>query len=97
MNQKCVSAHSGRPTELTHRNLQGRSLTLKRRTALFEGVDLPVTDQTVPEMTSTQLAQHVLAMKNFMPIIVCTKPSETITDQNALNFWIAKSLIKIDS
>jgi CheY-like chemotaxis protein len=65
-------------------------LALKSRTEFFLGFDLPLTDQTMPEMTGTQLAHHVLAMKNFMPIIVCTGLSETITDQNALNFGIAK-------
>lgn len=42
------------------------------------------------EVTGTQLAQHMLAMTNFMSIIVCTGLSETITDQNASNFGIAK-------
>jgi DNA-binding NtrC family response regulator len=60
----------------------------------LQEVDLLLTDQTMPDMTGTQLAQHVLAMKNFMPIILCTGFSETITEENASNFGIAKLLMK---
>ncbi|MGD9950776.1 MAG: PAS domain S-box protein [Desulfobulbus sp.] len=58
------------------------------------GFDLLITDQTMPELTGTQLAQHVLAINCFMPIILCTGFSETITKDNASNFGITKLLMK---
>ena len=59
-----------------------------------KGFDLLITDQTMPEMTGTQLAQHILAINPFMPIILCTGYSETITEDNASNFGISKLLMK---
>jgi DNA-binding NtrC family response regulator len=41
--------------------------------------DLIVTDQTMPNLTGTQLAQKILKIRPDMPIILCTGHTETVT------------------
>ncbi len=45
--------------------------------------DLVITDQTMPEMTGTELAQEILAMRADMPIIMCTGFSYVVDADSA--------------
>nr|WP_320012999.1 PAS domain S-box protein [uncultured Desulfobulbus sp.] len=56
--------------------------------------DLLISDLTMPEMTGTDLAQRILAIRPSLPIILCTGFSETITEENASHFGIAQLLLK---
>lgn len=40
--------------------------------------DLVITDQTMPELTGTQLAKEITAMRSDIPIIVCTGYSQLV-------------------
>lgn len=44
-----------------------------------EGYDLVVTDQTMPDMTGTELAKKILHIRSNTPIILCTGYSPDIT------------------
>ena len=59
-----------------------------------KGFDLLITDQNMPSLTGTQLAQRILNINSHIPIILCTGFSETITEENASNFGMSKLLMK---
>lgn len=59
-----------------------------------EEFDLVVTDQTMPGLTGTVLAQKILALKPEMPIIICTGFSETLTDGKARELGLAGYIMK---
>ena len=56
--------------------------------------DAIITDQTMPEMTGVQLAAEIKMFNPQIPIILCTGYSETITEETAKNYGIAKFLMK---
>jgi DNA-binding NtrC family response regulator len=45
--------------------------------------DLVITDQTMPEMTGVELAKEVLALRQDMPIIMCTGFSHVVNEDKA--------------
>ena len=57
-------------------------------TANAAGVDLVVTDMTMPHLTGMDLAGRLLAMIPALPIIICTGFSETMTPEKALSMGI---------
>jgi PAS domain S-box-containing protein len=56
--------------------------------------DLVITDMTMPNMTGTDLAKQMLAIKPDLPIILCTGFSELINEENARAMGIKKLLMK---
>jgi PAS domain S-box-containing protein len=59
-----------------------------------DGFDLLITDQTMPEMTGTQLIQEIRAGGATVPVMLCTGYSETITEHNIGYYGISKLLMK---
>ena len=62
--------------------------------------DLIITDQTMPGMTGTELAQRILTLKPEMPIILCTGYSTLISEEEAkahgIREFAMKPLTKMD-
>ena len=62
--------------------------------------DLIITDMTMPNMTGGELAQEILAVKQDMPIILCTGFSELINEEKAqalgIRGYIMKPVVKRD-
>ena len=56
--------------------------------------DLVVTDQTMPGMTGSDLARHVLQIRPDMPIILCTGYSSAISEEQALALGIRGFALK---
>lgn len=59
-----------------------------------ENFDLIITDMTMPHMTGIQLAQTVRAVRNDIPIVVCTGFSELIDEQKAKELGLQKLIMK---
>ncbi len=66
--------------------------------ALFEShpreFDLVITDMTMPKMTGIQFSEKVLAIREDMPIILCTGYHESLTKEVALDMGIGMFLEK---
>ncbi len=56
--------------------------------------DLIVTDQTLPGLTGSEFAKHVLAIDPSMPIIICTGYSAISSEEEALTIGIKKYIHK---
>jgi two-component system, cell cycle sensor histidine kinase and response regulator CckA len=56
--------------------------------------DLVVTDYTMPQMTGSDLAREILAVRSDIPIILCTGFSERISEEKAREIGIAQFLMK---
>ncbi len=56
--------------------------------------DLVITDMTMPKMTGAELAQNILALKNNIPVILCTGYSETIVEAKAIEMGIRQYIQK---
>ncbi len=56
--------------------------------------DLVITDMTMPEMTGTDLAVEMLAIRPDIPIILCTGFSEAIDERTAESFGICEYVSK---
>ena len=56
--------------------------------------DLIITDMTMPKMTGTQLAKHILDIRPGMPIIICTGHSQLINADQARELGIRGYLEK---
>ncbi len=56
--------------------------------------DLVITDMTMPNMTGTELAKNMLAIRPELPIILCTGFSELVTEEKAEAIGIRKLLMK---
>ena len=65
-----------------------------------EVFDLVITDQTMPEMTGSDLARRMLQIRPGIPIMLCTGYSSQISEEKALSYGIkcfaAKPLAKKD-
>jgi CheY-like chemotaxis protein len=48
-----------------------------------EQFDLIITDYTMPQMTGTELAKEVLAIRPCMPVVLCTGFSENVSAETA--------------
>lgn len=58
------------------------------------GFDLLITDQTMPEMTGTQLIAEIHAVGGSLPVILCTGYSEIISEEHLGGHGITKLLMK---
>ncbi|MBW2020218.1 MAG: PAS domain S-box protein [Deltaproteobacteria bacterium] len=56
--------------------------------------DLVITDQTMPNMTGTELAKGLMRIRPDIPIILCTGFSETITAEKARAMGIREFVLK---
>jgi len=56
--------------------------------------DLVITDQGMPRMKGTRLAQEIHTVRPELPIILCTGFSENLTESNAQKIGIRKILMK---
>ena len=56
--------------------------------------DLIVTDQTMPNLTGSELAQEILKIRKNMPIILSTGYSSVISEEKAIAIGIKKYLAK---
>jgi PAS domain S-box-containing protein len=70
----------------------GEALELFRRDPFR--FDLVITDQTMPRMTGMELAREILAIRQDMPIILCTGFSEIITAEEAKAQGIREFILK---
>jgi CheY-like chemotaxis protein len=59
-----------------------------------EAFDLVITDQTMPDMTGSDLARRILQIRPGMPIILCTGYSSRITEEEARSFGIRGFALK---
>ena len=60
----------------------------------LQEVDLIITDQTMPKMTGLELAEKVHAMRDDLPLILCSGYNETLADKTTQHFGIKKFLAK---
>ena len=58
------------------------------------GVDIVITDQTMPQLTGYELAQRLMQVRPDIPIILCTGYSDTVTEEQALGLGIKAYIIK---
>ncbi len=56
--------------------------------------DLVITDQTMPGMTGTMLAEKILGVRKDMPIILCTGHSDTVSPEKAHTLGIKAFVMK---
>jgi len=59
-----------------------------------DNFDLVITDMTMPKMTGAELAQNILALRNDIPVILCTGYSETIVEAKAIEMGIKQYIQK---
>lgn len=59
-----------------------------------DNFDLVITDQTMPEMTGTELSKQILQLQPHMPIILCTGYSSKINKEKAREIGIAEFAAK---
>ena len=57
-------------------------------------VDLVITDVMMPELTGDKLAMKMLALRQDLPIILCTGYSDKLTDDNIKEMGIAALVMK---
>ena len=55
---------------------------------------LIITDQTMPDMTGSDLARRMLQIRPGMPIILCTGYSSLISEEKARSFGIRGFALK---
>jgi len=56
--------------------------------------DLVISDQTMPEMTGSELLQQILHIRPELPVILCTGFSEELTDETAVQRGARMLLMK---
>jgi PAS domain S-box-containing protein len=66
----------------------------ERFAAYPRGYDLVITDQTMPGLTGTQLAEKMLALRPDLPIILCTGFSAAVSEELAAQMGIRAYLTK---
>lgn len=59
-----------------------------------EDFDLIITDQTMPKMPGTEVAQNALQIRHDIPIILCTGYSSTISEKQISESGIKGYLMK---
>ena len=59
-----------------------------------DAFDLIITDQTMPDMTGSDLARRMLQIRPEMPIILCTGYSSLISEEKARSFGIKGFALK---
>ncbi|NQT93561.1 MAG: response regulator [Lentisphaerae bacterium] len=58
------------------------------------GIDLVITDQAMPEMSGEELAEHLLAARPDVPIIVCTGFGDKLTPRRAKEMGVREFMTK---
>jgi len=61
---------------------------------ISSSIDLVVTDQTMPEVTGSDLARHILSINAETPVILCTGFSFSISEKEAYEMGISRFLSK---
>ena len=61
------------------------------------GVDLVITDHSMPKMTGLKLAEAILGIRPDIPIILCTGFSETVSAEEAKLMGVREFLMKLFS
>jgi len=56
--------------------------------------DLVITDQTMPEMTGIELIEKLKAIRNDIPVILCTGHSDSVNEENSSSMGITKFIMK---
>ncbi len=59
-----------------------------------DGVDLLLSDMTMPHLTGVQLTQQCLALRADLPVILCTGFSEALTGEKAKMLGVRELLMK---
>lgn len=59
-----------------------------------QNYDLVITDQTMPQLTGYQLAVKMMAIRNDIPIILCTGYSETVNRKKSEHAGIKEFIMK---
>ena len=59
-----------------------------------EDFDIIITDQTMPEMTGSDLARRMLQIRPGIPIILCTGHSNLVDNETARSLGIKKFVLK---
>lgn len=59
-----------------------------------DAFDLVITDQTMPGLTGTQLAENILEIRPDQPIILCTGYSELVSEEKAKAIGIRRLVLK---
>ena len=59
-----------------------------------EDFDIIITDQTMPEMTGSELARRILQIRPDIPVILCTGYSNVIDNETARSLGIKKFVLK---
>lgn len=68
------------------------ALALLRRDP--QGIDVLLTDQTMPRQTGIELARDMFALRPDLPVILCTGYSEAVTPETIAAFGIKECLYK---
>jgi signal transduction histidine kinase/CheY-like chemotaxis protein/ABC-type uncharacterized transport system substrate-binding protein len=65
-----------------------------------DGFDLVITDQTMPQMTGSEMARRMLAIRPALPIILCTGFSELISEAQArargIRAYVMKPVVRAE-
>jgi signal transduction histidine kinase/ActR/RegA family two-component response regulator len=67
---------------------------LEKFVAAPEAFDLLITDQTMPELTGSELAKAILAIRPDLPIILCTGYTAVLPEKDALALGVRRYAIK---
>jgi PAS domain S-box-containing protein len=59
-----------------------------------EAFDLVITDQTMPQMTGTKLAEEILKVRPEIPVILCTGFSEVVNGETARLLGVRELVMK---
>ncbi|HQI01545.1 MAG TPA: response regulator, partial [Deltaproteobacteria bacterium] len=59
-----------------------------------EGIDLVISDMTMPGMTGLELAEKLLGIRSDIPVILCTGLSDSVNSQHARDTGIRELLEK---
>lgn len=78
--------------QVTTRTSSVEALELFR--AQPDNFDLVITDYTMPNMTGSELANQILAIRPGMPIVLCTGFSEVFTEEKAKALGIGGYVMK---
>lgn len=66
----------------------------KNRAEEAQRVDLVITDMTMPQVTGTELARQIMALRPGLPVILCTGFSEKVSAEKVKDMGIRGFLMK---
>lgn len=59
-----------------------------------QGIDLVITDQTMPQMTGVKIAEEIMRVRPDIPVVLCTGFSETVDAHEARAQGIREFMMK---